>query len=198
MTDTGLPPEPFYLSRWLYLQLGRLYDTRRTSAPWPLAEFFPCSSLRGRPPYKWIRLIKVDPSSRFSPVNMEICDYNHADFLDCIGHDNAGRIEADRHKVFDMKLRVLERLATAVNQRNANKLWSDCLAIIVRTFPRSEEIEFYLHMDRLYLGFDARDDQGQRSLNRCSGKDFQEEVLVPPATSALHGDAVAAGMLLQQ
>src|SRR3982751_765852 len=40
--------------------------------------------------------------------------------------------------------------------------------------------------------------QGQRSLNHCSGKDFQQEVLVPAATAPLHGQAVATGMLLQQ
>src|SRR4051794_16570632 len=40
--------------------------------------------------------------------------------------------------------------------------------------------------------------QGQRSLNRCSGKDFQQEVLVPAATATFHDQAVATGMLLQQ
>ena len=40
--------------------------------------------------------------------------------------------------------------------------------------------------------------QGQRSLNRCSGKNFQQEVLVPTTTAAFHGEAVSAGMLLQQ
>jgi MprA protease rhombosortase-interaction domain-containing protein len=40
--------------------------------------------------------------------------------------------------------------------------------------------------------------QGQRSLKRCSGKDFQQKVLAPAATPSLHGEAVATGMLLQQ
>ncbi len=40
--------------------------------------------------------------------------------------------------------------------------------------------------------------QGQRSLNRCSGKDFQHEVFAPTATAAFHSQTVAAGMLLQQ
>jgi len=40
--------------------------------------------------------------------------------------------------------------------------------------------------------------QGQRSLNRCSGKDFQHEVLVPATAAAFHDEAIAAGVLLQK
>src|SRR5208337_170379 len=40
--------------------------------------------------------------------------------------------------------------------------------------------------------------QGQRSLNRCSGRDFQHEVFAPTATAAFHSQTVAAGILLQQ
>ena len=40
--------------------------------------------------------------------------------------------------------------------------------------------------------------QGQRSLNRCSGRDFQHEVFAPTGTAAFHSQTVAAGMLLQQ
>jgi hypothetical protein len=45
---------------------------------------------------------------------------------------------------------------------------------------------------------DKTKSQGQRSLKHCSGKDFQQEVVTPTATAALHGEAFAAGMLLQQ
>ena len=40
--------------------------------------------------------------------------------------------------------------------------------------------------------------QGQRSLNCCPSKDFQQEVVAPTATAAFHGHTVAARMLLQQ
>jgi len=40
--------------------------------------------------------------------------------------------------------------------------------------------------------------QGQRSLKRCSGKDFQHEVFVPATTAAFHDEAVAARVLLQE
>ena len=40
--------------------------------------------------------------------------------------------------------------------------------------------------------------QGQRSLNRCSGRDFQHKVFAPTATAAFPSQTVAAGMLLPQ
>ena len=40
--------------------------------------------------------------------------------------------------------------------------------------------------------------QGQRSLNRGAGTDFQHEVVAPTATAAFHGHTFATGMLLQQ
>ena len=43
-----------------------------------------------------------------------------------------------------------------------------------------------------------RGGSGQRSLNRCSGRDFQHEVFAPTGTAAFHSQTVAAGMLLQQ
>ena len=39
--------------------------------------------------------------------------------------------------------------------------------------------------------------QGQRQLSRCSGKDFQQEVVVPGTATASADDAVFTGMLLQ-
>ena len=40
--------------------------------------------------------------------------------------------------------------------------------------------------------------QGQRSLNCCASKDFQQEVFAPRATVAFHGYTITARMLLQQ
>jgi hypothetical protein len=38
--------------------------------------------------------------------------------------------------------------------------------------------------------------QGQRSLKRCPGKYFQQEVVAPAAAPSFHGDAVLTRMLL--
>jgi hypothetical protein len=57
---TGLPRTPFARSRWLYHQLGRLYDTRMTSSPWPFEELCPPGQVVGRPraaAYQWIKRV---------------------------------------------------------------------------------------------------------------------------------------------
>ncbi len=40
--------------------------------------------------------------------------------------------------------------------------------------------------------------QGQRILEGCSGKNFQQELVAPSTTALLHGEAVASRMLLQE
>ena len=40
--------------------------------------------------------------------------------------------------------------------------------------------------------------QGQRPLSRFATENIEEEVIVPTATSPLHGDALLAGMLLEE
>ncbi len=40
--------------------------------------------------------------------------------------------------------------------------------------------------------------QGQRQLSGCSGKDLQQEVIIPGAAAAFSDDAILAGMLLEQ
>jgi len=40
--------------------------------------------------------------------------------------------------------------------------------------------------------------QGQRPLNRCSSKDFEQVVFVPSTTATFHDETGAVGMLLQE
>ena len=40
--------------------------------------------------------------------------------------------------------------------------------------------------------------QGQRTLNRCSGNDFEQELFVPTTTAAFHDKARTVWMLLQE
>ena len=92
---------------------------------------------------------------------------------------------------------ALRRFATEIHERLIDQFRIlDCDAIR-RSFTRIREAR---------LGDPARPSldshrgytQGQRSLKRCSGKDFEHERVVPTATTAFHDEAFAAGMLLQQ
>ena len=55
LIETGLPRVTFKGSRWLYEELGRLYDTRCTGSPWPIDEYLPDTGPRQVPPFLWIR-----------------------------------------------------------------------------------------------------------------------------------------------
>jgi hypothetical protein len=55
----------------------------------------------------------------------------------------------------------------------------------------------YLRLARYFREHASRY-QGQRPLNRCSNKDFEQVVFVPATTSAFHDQAGATGMLLQE
>jgi len=64
--------------------------------------------------------------------------------------------------------------------------------------PLHEQRRIVAKIEELFSDLDAGVAQGQRSLKRCSGKDFQHEVFVPATTAAFHDEAVAARVLLQE
>ena len=47
----------------------------------------------------------------------------------------------------------------------------------------------------LFVEADQGQGQGQRTLSRLCVEDFEEDVEVPAASAALHGETVAVGML---
>ncbi|HTQ37818.1 MAG TPA: hypothetical protein VMJ32_02250 [Pirellulales bacterium] len=55
LVQTGLPPMTFKGSRWLYEELGRVYDTRCTGSPWPIDEFADEAIALKMDPCEWIR-----------------------------------------------------------------------------------------------------------------------------------------------
>jgi hypothetical protein len=152
---TGLPPRYFRPCPWLYLHLGRLYDTRVTSSPYPLDELFTRShTLPNAPPYQWVR----------TPRHQGIqgrdfdtgCKYEDADLLPGMDPHDASRVERDRPRVFEVKLRIVESLAEAAERADPGRLWNACLGALKEEF-NADEMEFYFRLDRYYLGADARD-----------------------------------------
>ena len=74
-----------------------------------------------------------------------------------------------------------------------------CIQLV--NFWPNIELEEYIRLEERVSGRHGSTRhlrQGQRQLNLCPDKDFQHEVFAPAATAAFHGDAVFAGMLLQQ
>jgi hypothetical protein len=150
---TGLPPRYFRRCRWLYVQLGRLYDTRITGSPYPHDELFSGSKRKPEPqPYDWWRT---------SESGMVECSFEEAGIRHRIAPTDAERIEWNRQQLFNIKLRVLELLKDALDRRRAEDLLAKCVSEVT-TALTSDQIEFYCRMDQLYLGASAIDGVDER------------------------------------
>lgn len=151
IVQTGLPPRCFRPCRWLYLHLGRLYDTRTTLSPYPADELREGANVA---PYEWASYA-VDEMGRVEEI--AVCRNDRdADLLRGMDPDDAERIERDRQRVFDVKLRVVELLADAAGRAGSapTGVGDATLGVLKEAFT-AEDIEFYFRMDRYYVGADA-------------------------------------------
>jgi hypothetical protein len=160
LVQTGLPQKFFPSCRWLNRLLGRLYDVRRTGSPYPDHEPFPPRPAKAQA-YTWGRYVPVpaDSADTFpvSPrtVNWVPCAYEDADLLPGITAEDAARIEADRPKLFDLKIELLQLSARLARRGDVTDFWAACLRVLTdRLF--ADEADFYLGIDRTYLGGDMR------------------------------------------
>jgi hypothetical protein len=148
MVQTGLPPRVFRPCRWLYIQLGRLYDTRLTGSPYPYDELFSGSRRTPEPqPFRWLKT---------SENRLIECSYGEADILRGIAAEDVRRIEWGRDRFFQTKLHVVDMLQAALEQGRAEHLLQTCLAEVKKQLTR-EAIDFYCRLDQFYVGSSAID-----------------------------------------
>jgi hypothetical protein len=153
LVKTGLPSRHFQNSAWLYWRLAKLYCVKTPGSQWPRSELF--TKERGdATPYDWVTM----PSG--SPVfgrDIRLVPYEDADLLPGLVIDDARRIEADRGKLLVLKIDVLKHLCLSVRGRsNAEDLWQGCYDLVTNSLSASD-IEFYLAMDRFFIGLNIRD-----------------------------------------
>jgi hypothetical protein len=152
LVKTGLPRRCFRSCPWLYRQLGRLYDVRRTGSPYPRDELF-SDWPETAEAYTWGRYV---PATTSSPaVVWEACAFEQADLLRGMDPKDAVRIEAERCKILDLKLEVLKLLVDAVCRRDTTGLWARCVQVLTARLL-AEEADFWLRMDNYYLNTDVR------------------------------------------
>lgn len=72
------------------------------------------------------------------PLQYSSVDYDSA--------SDAERLENDRRAMFELKLRLLERLAQAARRRSAVGLWEDCLHLLTDALS-AHDVDFYLEAD---------------------------------------------------
>ena len=89
----------------------------------------------------------------FNEIEPPECGYLEADSFSELDPEDCVRIEVNRAKFYDTKLRVLKILSKAVAHRDSSNIWPDCLNILTET-SSGEEAEFFLKTDRYYLGDD--------------------------------------------
>jgi hypothetical protein len=75
--------------------------------------------------------------------------------IDEIAAEDAARLAASRTKFFELKVKVVRRVIKALRDGDPASLWPDCLSALVDALT-GEEAEFFLRMDRFYIGFDVR------------------------------------------
>ena len=152
LVKTGLPPRYFRPCVWLHIHLGRLYDTRRTGSPYSFDELNrPGPEVDVEPPYRWYKT----PGDIYLASEKKYCAYEEADILKGMMQTDVDRIECDRGRFFDLKLRIVKRLGRLTLQSDLGGLWQTCLSALNDTFNPTE-IAFWLRMDRLYFGSDPR------------------------------------------
>lgn len=154
----GLPPRAFRENRWLYRRLGRLYDTRATSSPWPHeprcqvdedGKALASPAAAGVPPYTWVRAGSSIDASDIRP-----CAYEEADLLHGMRRLDADLIEAGRPGLFALKRKVVQSAFDAICRRDTSRLEPEFL--LAQCKSAGVDVELCLRLDRFYLGGDAR------------------------------------------
>ena len=149
LIDTGLPPKHFRQCPWLHVQLGRLYDTRRTRWPMSADERLPqhAQDRSAAPPYEWCRTTSPDA---YLIRDVITCDYRDADLLLGLDPSDANWLERVRSRLHSVKHSVM-RAASDTAEGSFEDIWAECFEGLSKAFTR-DDIEFLLRMDRFYLG----------------------------------------------
>lgn len=142
LVRTGLPSRPYPGSQWLYHKLGRLYPTRQAASFVPYAERV-SNPRPGAPPHTWLQTPHRDV---FGGCEMRPCEYEQADFLPGLSAADGLRVEGDRTRLLDVKLRLLGFMAGALTDGRGRSFWADVLGVLTKAFT-ADDIEFYVGQD---------------------------------------------------
>ncbi len=149
----------FERSRWLHNHLTKLYYVKQPEV---------VSWIRNREGnfvchYVWV--METDGLDSATIEGMSKADdeedfraYEKADYLEILRPEDAVRLERARSKLFELKIAITKQLLQAVRLRTASDLWKNCLQLLKDGITASEA-DFYLGIDRSYVGFDIRTGQ---------------------------------------
>jgi hypothetical protein len=110
--------------------------------------------ITSRPPWLWCCLDAMpsnvvplgNQDASGCPVGWISCGYEDAPLMKGLDAGHAQRLEAGRDTLLDLKIRVFDRLAQALQRGSASGLWADCLGMLTDKLLGSDA-DFYLKMD---------------------------------------------------
>jgi hypothetical protein len=103
----------------------------------------------------------TDGGKRVTP-----CSYEQAALIEGLDRCHADWFAERRERIYALKERVLRRLVKSARERDASRIWGDCLSILSDILSRTEA-EYLLAMDRFYEGLMAEGQPAFPSLTRC-------------------------------
>lgn len=125
------------------------------------------------------------PSTKFnqSPwLEKKLSNLYHLNFPTGIKSPMAAdqsRLKGVRHKLFDLKIKILNELLRYAKLSNPINPWEKCLRLLTGAIS-AEEAEFYLRMDQFYTGHEVKDEGSSEEipgLDRAGGlTDFLEVI----------------------
>lgn len=71
-----------------------------------------------------------------------------------LDRNDVKQLEANRSRFYELKLRILKILSRSLRYEDTSRLWPECLRELTDTLT-GDEAEFYLRMDRYYLGYSS-------------------------------------------
>jgi len=167
LIDTGFPRVPFFHSEWLYELLGYLYPTRGpilTEACWRDNKR---RQAKGEVVLEYVWSAKqaaeeddgnesegVGYTPRFRDKD-GVPYYKGAPLLQGLTAADDERIEKLRPLLLDLRLRVLDELTVALENKCSYGLWDACSKHI-NEFSRHEDIQYVADLDCSFLGVDFR------------------------------------------
>ncbi len=165
LVRTGRYRIDFGRSEWLHASLTNLYYTKLPSSGSNIRiglakekhglSLDPCGHHLPIDQYQanCYHVNTTEECREFKGIDTPECGYLETDSFSELDSSASLRIETNRVDFFSLKLRVLSILRNAVANRDSLNLWADCLDVLTQTLT-GEEAEFYLKMDRFYLGYD--------------------------------------------
>ncbi len=82
---------------------------------------------------------------------VQFCSYDDAGYIKGLGAQDVAQLETLRESVLEARVRCLEVLTTALEQRETSSIWPECTAVLAGIFS-SQQVDWLFEVEGLYGG----------------------------------------------